>query len=100
VAETLVDLALDDDEHERLRETVRVFLTTGGSYVASAERLHPHRNSAHYRIRKAEQMQPKRLPGGSRAPPPKNSPLAAPNPPCHPERSAKGAKSKDSHNAN
>lgn len=55
VGETLGRLALDDEQHARLRETLRVFLATGGSYVAAAERLSLHRNSVYYRVRKAEE---------------------------------------------
>jgi DNA-binding PucR family transcriptional regulator len=54
VGETLGRLALDDDKHARLRETLRVFLATGGSYQATARRLALHRNSVHYRVRRAE----------------------------------------------
>jgi PucR C-terminal helix-turn-helix domain/GGDEF-like domain len=50
---TLADLALDDEAHARLRETLQVFLSTG-SYTATAERLVLHKNSVQYRIRKAE----------------------------------------------
>jgi hypothetical protein len=46
----------DDDEHDqRLRETLRVFLATGSSYAATAERLNLHRNTVQYRVRKAEE---------------------------------------------
>lgn len=51
---TLGDLAIDDVQHARLRETLWVFLSTG-SYIATAERLVLHKNSVQYRIRKAEQ---------------------------------------------
>src|SRR5262249_1428027 len=49
----LGDLALDDEPRARLRETLRVFLSTG-SYTMTAERLMLHKNSVQYRIRKAE----------------------------------------------
>jgi hypothetical protein len=52
VLSTLGQLATDD-EHTRLRETLLVFLDTGGSYKATAERLVLHKNSVQYRIRKA-----------------------------------------------
>jgi len=46
----------DDDEHQgRLRETLRVFLATGNSFAATAERLVLHRNTVQYRVRKAEE---------------------------------------------
>jgi DNA-binding PucR family transcriptional regulator len=54
VGETLGRLALDDDAHARLRETLRVFLATGGSYQTAAQQLALHRNSVHYRVRRAE----------------------------------------------
>lgn len=56
VRETLGALAIDDERHERLRETVRVFFASGGSYAVTAEKLQLHRNTAHYRIRKAEEV--------------------------------------------
>jgi hypothetical protein len=49
----LADLAVDDEPHARLRETLQVFLSTG-SYTTTAERLVLHKNSVQYRIRKAE----------------------------------------------
>jgi DNA-binding PucR family transcriptional regulator len=51
---TLADLAIDDEQHARLRDTLQVFLSTG-SYTATAERMVLHKNSVQYRIRKAEQ---------------------------------------------
>lgn len=51
---TLGDLAIDDQQHARLRDTLHEFLSTG-SYTATAERLVLHKNSVQYRIRKAEQ---------------------------------------------
>jgi DNA-binding PucR family transcriptional regulator len=57
VLETLGALATDDEQHARLRTTLRVFLETGGSYTATAERLSMHKNTVHYRINKAEEMQ-------------------------------------------
>ncbi|PXY19354.1 PucR family transcriptional regulator [Prauserella muralis] len=56
VADTLGPLAADDEQHERLRDTLRVFLATGGSYTAAASRLTMHKNSVQYRIRKAEEL--------------------------------------------
>jgi DNA-binding PucR family transcriptional regulator len=47
-------LATDDEPSERLRETLRVFLTSKGSYVAAGERLTLHKNTVRYRIRKAQ----------------------------------------------
>ena len=55
VLTTLGQLATDDEHHARLRETLLVFLDTGGSYKATAERLMLHKNSVQYRIRRAEE---------------------------------------------
>jgi DNA-binding PucR family transcriptional regulator len=55
VLSTLGQLATDDEHHARLRETLLVFLDTGGSYKATAERLVLHKNSVQYRIHKAEE---------------------------------------------
>lgn len=56
VADTLGSLAVDDEQHERLRDTLRVFLAAGGSYTAAAAQLMMHKNSVQYRVRKAEEM--------------------------------------------
>jgi hypothetical protein len=55
VRSTLAGLAADDEHHARLRETLLVFLRSGGSYKATAERLLLHKNTVQYRIRKAEE---------------------------------------------
>lgn len=55
VVDTLGKLATDDEQHARLRETLRVFLAAGGSYTATAGKLMMHKNSVQYRIRKAEE---------------------------------------------
>ena len=55
VLNTLGGLAADDEDHARLRGTLLVFLQTGGSYKATAERLMLHKNTVQYRIRKAEE---------------------------------------------
>jgi DNA-binding PucR family transcriptional regulator len=55
VLSTLGQLATDDEHHARLRETLLVFLDTGGSYKATAERLVLHKNSVQYRIHRAEE---------------------------------------------
>ena len=55
VLSTLGGLATDDEHHARLRETLLVFLHTGGSYKTTAERLVLHKNTVQYRIRKAEE---------------------------------------------
>jgi DNA-binding PucR family transcriptional regulator len=55
VLSTLAGLAGDDEHHARLRETLLVFLRSGGSYKATAEQLMLHKNTVQYRIRKAEE---------------------------------------------
>jgi hypothetical protein len=54
IADTLGELAVDDENNARLRETVRVFLNLGSSHTAASERLHLHKNTVQYRIAKAE----------------------------------------------
>ncbi|MEV6763457.1 helix-turn-helix domain-containing protein [Streptomyces sp. NPDC051105] len=49
-------LAVDDEQCARLRETLHDFLTTGGNYTATASREILHKNTVHYRIRKAEKI--------------------------------------------
>ena len=55
VLATLGGLATDDEQHARLRDTLFVFLQSGGSYKATAEQLTLHKNTVQYRIRKAEE---------------------------------------------
>ena len=55
VSQVLGPLATDDDHYARLRETLRVFLATGGSYTASAAELVMHKNSVKSRVEKAGQ---------------------------------------------
>jgi len=55
VLSTLAGLAADDEHHARLRETLLIFLQSGGSYKTTAERLMLHKNTVQYRIRKAEE---------------------------------------------
>jgi DNA-binding PucR family transcriptional regulator len=50
---TLTDLALDDEPHARLRNTLQVFLRTG-TYTATANLPALHKNGVQYRIRRAE----------------------------------------------
>ncbi len=64
IHETLGDLAVDSSRNEGLRETARVFLETGGSYTATAELLFLHRNTAQYRVRKAEEVRGRPLRDG------------------------------------
>jgi hypothetical protein len=55
VLSTLAGLAEDDEHHARLRETLLVFLRTGGSYKTTSEQLMLHKNTVQYRIRKARE---------------------------------------------
>jgi len=64
VHSTLGALAADDEPRARLRETARVFLSTGGSFTATAEQLMLHKNTVHYRIRKAEETRGRPLQEG------------------------------------
>lgn len=53
VAGVLGDLARDDENDERLRETLRVFLACGSSYKMAAEELNLHFNTVKYRVGRA-----------------------------------------------
>jgi PucR C-terminal helix-turn-helix domain/GGDEF-like domain len=65
VLSTLAGLAADDEHHARLRDTLLVFLESGGSYKTAAERLMLHKNTVQYRIRKAQESLGRPL-GGNR----------------------------------
>ncbi|RAJ62461.1 DNA-binding PucR family transcriptional regulator [Streptomyces sp. Amel2xB2] len=56
ISRTLGDLAADDPGTPQLRDTVRAFLESGCSYTQAASRLHLHKNTVHYRVRKAEEL--------------------------------------------
>jgi DNA-binding PucR family transcriptional regulator len=56
VADTLGPLAADEENAERLRETVRIFLNLGSSHTAAAEQLMLHKNSVQQRIARAEAL--------------------------------------------
>jgi DNA-binding PucR family transcriptional regulator len=53
VRNALGTLAADTETAARLRETLQVFLAEKGSYLATAERIHLHKNTVKYRIDKA-----------------------------------------------
>ncbi len=53
VHDVLGPLSADTDAASRLRETVGTFMSTGNSYVATAERLNMHRNTVKYRLGRA-----------------------------------------------
>ena len=53
VADVLGDLAADNENDARLRDTLRVFLGCGSSYKLAAEELSLHFNSVKYRVGRA-----------------------------------------------
>jgi hypothetical protein len=53
VAAVLGDLATDNENDGRLRETLRLFLGCGSSYKVAAEELNLHFNSVKYRVGRA-----------------------------------------------
>jgi DNA-binding PucR family transcriptional regulator len=64
VYHALGGLAVADENNARMRETVRVFLSAGGSYTVAAQQLTLHKNTVQYRIRKAEEMRGRPLTDG------------------------------------
>ena len=53
VAKALGALATDTEGALRLRDTLLVFLAEKGSYTATADRIHLHKNTVKYRVDKA-----------------------------------------------
>ncbi len=53
VAEVLADLAVDNENDARLRETLLVLMSSDGSYKLAAERLNVHANTVKYRVGRA-----------------------------------------------
>ncbi|GAB90810.1 PucR family transcriptional regulator [Gordonia rhizosphera] len=56
VADTLGALAADDERGERLRATLRVFLSEADNASLAAQRLHTHRNTVLQRVGKATEL--------------------------------------------
>ncbi|WP_406145150.1 PucR family transcriptional regulator [Streptomyces sp. NBC_01012] len=56
VTSMLGGLVQDDEGVERLRETLTVFLQENQSFVATAARIHLHKNTVKYRVDKAVQL--------------------------------------------
>jgi len=56
VHETLGNLADDDEQHERLRETLLLFFQHDSSYTAAGEAMLMHKNSVKYRVASAEKI--------------------------------------------
>lgn len=63
VHDTLGTLADDSEAAQRLRETVRIFLSTG-SYAETAEQLQLHRNTVKYRLTKVARDRDRELTDG------------------------------------
>lgn len=61
VTDVLGDLASADDGATRLRDTLLVFLDSGGSYLTTAEQLHLHKNTVRYRVEKAVELRGRSL---------------------------------------
>lgn len=55
VADVLGELAQNDEPRARLRDTMRAFLASSGSYTMAATKLGMHKNTIQYRLRKAEE---------------------------------------------
>lgn len=64
VSGVLGDLAADDEQHARLRDTLDAYLRSHGSLAAAAAELHLHKNSVQYRLRRAEQARGRPLADG------------------------------------
>lgn len=64
VQAVLGDLAVDDDAHARLRETLWEYLSSGSSLASAAAELHLHKNTIQYRLRKAEEARGRPLADG------------------------------------
>ncbi|HWU31311.1 MAG TPA: helix-turn-helix domain-containing protein [Marmoricola sp.] len=61
VAGVLGPLGVNDEATERLRETLLVFLSEGGSFRSAGERLHVHRNTVKYRVDRAIEIRGRAL---------------------------------------
>jgi len=53
VAKALGPLAAGNEGAERLRDTLLTFLSEKGSYAATSEKVHLHKNTVKYRIDRA-----------------------------------------------
>lgn len=61
VVRTLGDLAIDDEDTERLRTTARTYFECHGNMTETAEQLHIHRNTVRYRLQRAEEIRGRSL---------------------------------------
>jgi hypothetical protein len=64
VQKVLGDLAADDENCARLRETVWAYLSSGSSLNTAAAELHVHKNTVQYRVGKAEEIRGRPLEDG------------------------------------
>jgi DNA-binding PucR family transcriptional regulator len=60
----LGELAVDDEAHARMRDTLWAYLSSGGSLATAAAELHVHKNTIQYRVRKAEEARGRPLADG------------------------------------
>jgi hypothetical protein len=56
VQQTLGDLAADDEQHERLRNTLVLYFQNDSNYTATAEAMLMHKNTVKYRLNSAEKV--------------------------------------------
>jgi DNA-binding PucR family transcriptional regulator len=61
VATQLGPLAVVGEPAQRLRETLRAFLETGGRSVRAAKQLYVHQNTVSYRVKRAEELLDRRV---------------------------------------
>jgi DNA-binding PucR family transcriptional regulator len=64
VQKVLGDLAADDENCARLRETEWAYLSSGSSLNTAAAELHVHKNTVQYRVGKAEEIRGRPLEDG------------------------------------
>lgn len=64
VRSVLGELAVDDDAHARMRETLWAYMSSGSSLATAAAELHLHKNTIQYRVRKAEEARGRPLANG------------------------------------
>jgi DNA-binding PucR family transcriptional regulator len=60
----LGELAVDDEAHARMRETLWAYMSSGSSLATAAAELHLHKNTIQYRVRKAEEARGRPLADG------------------------------------
>ncbi|MDT7661985.1 MAG: hypothetical protein QOD04_1541 [Pseudonocardiales bacterium] len=60
----LGELAVDDEAHARMRETLWAYMSSGSSLATAAAEMHLHKNTIQYRVRKAEEARGRPLADG------------------------------------